>query len=152
MKKYSIKLTFLLGLLLSPSAFAGPYGDDLAKCLVSSTTQEDRLALVKWLFSAASLHPGVNSIISVTVSDKQIDDANKHIGGLFMRLLTISCKPEAEKAIQYEGAVTFQTSFEILGKVAGQELFSNPTVAEAMSRVDRYIDRKKIDALDKRNK
>jgi hypothetical protein len=35
-------------------AAAGPYSDDLAKCLVKSTTKEDRVSLIRWLFAAAS--------------------------------------------------------------------------------------------------
>ena len=34
-------------------------------------------------------------------------------------------------ALQYEGASTLETSFMILGQVAGQELFSSPEVAAA---------------------
>jgi hypothetical protein len=143
------KLALLLGLLSSPVAFAGPYTDDLSKCLVNSTTKEDRVALVKWMFSAASVHPAVKSMVSV--SAKQLDDANKRTADLFMNLLTISCKSEAEKALQYEGEVTFQTSFQILGQVAGQELFSSPEVVSAMSGLEKYIDGKKLESLAKQN-
>lgn len=145
MRKMLIALGVLSGLMLSQSAFAGLYADDLSKCLVASTTQQDRMALVRWLFSAASLHPAVKSI--VTVSEKQLDESTKQTAQLFMRLLTVSCKPQAEKALQYEGPVTIELSFRVLGQVAGRELFTSPEVAVAMSKLQKYVDQKKIAAL-----
>jgi hypothetical protein len=141
----------LLSVLLSvPTALAGPYADDLAKCLVASTTQEDRLTLVKWMFAAASLHPAVKSFTSVT--EKQLDEGNKSTAELFMKLLTDSCKSEAERALQYEGPQTFQTSFQVLGQVAGKELFSSPEVAVAMAGLEKYVDKEKLEALAKPGK
>lgn len=146
MKKYRIKLALLLGLLSSQAAFAGPYGDDLSKCLVNSTTQADRQALVKWIFSTASLHPAVKTMVSV--SEKQLDDSNRYTAELLTKLLTESCRSEAEKALQYEGPVTFQTSFQVLGQVAGQELFSSPEVAVAMSAgLAKHLDARKLASL-----
>lgn len=56
----------LLALLTVGSAHAGPYSDDLGKCLVASTTAADKGALVKWMFATAALHPAVKSVASVT--------------------------------------------------------------------------------------
>ena len=144
------KLAWLMALLGAQSVFAGPYADDLSKCLVASTTQEDRIALVKWVFSAAAAHPAVKTM--VTVSEQQLDDANKSTAELFMKLLTVSCKVEAEKALQYEGAMTFHNSFQILGQVAGKELFSSPEVATAMSGLRKHLDAKKLAALAPANR
>lgn len=126
-------------------AAAGPYSDDLAKCLVKSTTQEDRVSLIKWLFAAASRHPAVSSIANV--SPAQLDEANKTIGALTMRLLTDSCRDEAQKAIQYEGLVTLQLSFQVLGQVAGQELFRSPEVASSMAGLQKYLNSDQLKAL-----
>lgn len=147
MRNPTIKLALVAGLLASQTAFAGPYGDELSKCLVNSTTQADRVALVKWMFSAASLHPALKGMVSV--SPQQLDDANKYTAGLLTRLLTESCRAEAEKALQYEGMATFQTSFQILGQVAGKELFSSPEVTVAMSGLARHVDGKKLESLAK---
>jgi len=51
--------------LLASPAVAGPYSDDLAKCLVRSTTPEDKTLLVQWMFATMALqrelfaHPDV---------------------------------------------------------------------------------------------
>jgi hypothetical protein len=126
-------------------ASAVVFADDLGKCLVNSTTKDDRTNLIRWLFVAASHHPAVSPIATVTPA--QQEESDKQVGTLFMRLLTESCKAEAQKAIQAEGAVTIQFAFEVLGKVAGQELFSSPEVAGNLKGLMKYIDGDKIKAL-----
>lgn len=127
------------------SAYAGPYTDQLSRCLVDSTSPRDRVALVRWMFSAAALHPAVKSIASV--STKQLEEANKSTAELFMRLLTDACKKEAQKALKYEGQVTIEASFQVLGQVAGKELFSSPEVSAAMSGLEKHLDEKKLKSL-----
>jgi len=126
-------------------ATAGPYTNDLSKCIVESTTTDDRTALLHWIFSAASLHPALSSIASV--SEEQIDQANKRTAELFTKLLTESCRQQATKAIQYEGQLALQTSFQILGQVAAKELFSSPEVSAGMAQLDKYMDAKELEAL-----
>jgi hypothetical protein len=134
-----------IALSYGPPALAGVYADDLGKCLVSSTTRDDRSDLIRWLFVAASHHPAVKPIASV--SPAQQEDSDKQMGALFMKLLTVSCKTESQKALQFEGMVTIQLAFEVLGKVAGQELFTSPEVAGNLKGLAKYIDGDKLKAL-----
>jgi hypothetical protein len=127
------------------AAVAGPFADDLGKCLVNATTKDDRANLIRWLFVAAAHHPAVKPIASVTPA--QQEESDKQMGTLFMKLLTESCKTEAQKALQAEGAGTIQFAFEVLGRVAGQELFSSPEVAGNLKGLAKYIDPEKIKAL-----
>jgi hypothetical protein len=145
--KHSLSLcvacAFVFGCI--SSAWAGVYADDLGKCLVSATTKDDRSNLIRWLFVAAAQHPAVKPIS--VISPAQQDESDKAMGALIMRLLTDSCKTDAQKAIQYEGPVTIQIAFEVLGKVAGQELFSSPEVTANLKGLAKYIDADKIKAL-----
>jgi hypothetical protein len=134
-----------IALSYGPSALAGVYADDLGKCLVNSTTRDDRTDLIRWLFVAAAHHPAVKPIASV--SPAQQEDSDKQMGTLFMKLLTVSCKSESQKALRYEGMVTIQLAFEVLGKVAGQELFTSPEVAGNLKGLAKYIDADKLKAL-----
>ena len=144
--KRILLLLFLIGVLCHPlPATAGPYTNDLTKCIVESTTTDDRTALLNWIFTAASLHPALSSIASV--SQEHMDKANKRTADLFMKLLTDTCRQQAKKAIQYEGQLAIQTSFQILGQVAAKELFSSPEVAAGMSELDKHIDEKKLKSL-----
>ncbi len=126
-------------------AHSGPYTDELAKCLVESTTVEDRTELVKWLFAAATRHPAVSEM--VVVSDEALEEENRIIGALVMRLLGESCKEQAEKAYNYEGDRVIENSFEVLGSVAGQELFSSPKVAAAFANLANYLEPEKLKHL-----
>ncbi len=72
------------------------------------------------------------------------------MGNLLMRLLTESCKKEAEKALEFEGDATMQASFQVLGQVAGRELFASPEVAEGMAGLEKYLDKDKLESLNKK--
>ena len=134
--------------IYAASASSGLCTDALAKCLVDSTSVRDRTELVKWMFAAASLHPAVKSVVSV--SQEQLNDANRRAADLFTRLLTDSCKKEAKEALTYEGEATLQLSFQVLGQVAGRELFASPEVGKAMSDFEKYLDEDKFKSLMQR--
>jgi hypothetical protein len=129
-------------------AHAGIYADDLSRCLVENTSKEDRLALVRWLFTAATAHPAVADVAKV--SPEQLDQAHKTAADLFMRLLTDSCVAQAKKAVEYEGPATFAVSFQTLGQVAGAELFGSPEVNAVMAGFEKYTDKAKLEALAKK--
>lgn len=143
----NVKLTrsvvIAASLMLSPALHAGMYTDDLARCLVSSTTADDKVSLVVWMFSAASLHPAVSSI--ATVTKQQLDVSNKKTAELFVKLISETCKEQAQKAVKYEGQVAIQASFQVLGQVAAAELFSNPQVTASMAELDKYVDKAKLE-------
>ncbi len=124
---------------------AGVYTDDLTRCIIEKTNAQDRIEFVKWMFSAMSKHPAVQSMS--TVSEKQIDEANQKVADLFMELLTVTCKEKAEKAIKYEGQMAIQSSFKLLGQVAAQELFTNPNVSGVMAGLEKYIDEDRLNSL-----
>ena len=102
----------LLAALASSAASAGVYTDQLSKCLVDSTTTEDRTMLVKWLFTAASVHPAISSLSTVTAADR--DTANQVIADLFVKLLTESCRDPAKTALKFEGAVTMDAKGPVI--------------------------------------
>jgi len=140
-------LVGLVGLLSTTPSLAGLYTDDLSRCIVDATSPEDRTNLMKWIFTAMSQHPSVSSLSAVKPADMEV--ANKTIGQLFMRLLTESCAQKARDAIRIEGVGAVQTSFQVLGQVAASGLFSDPNVAKAMSSLDQYVDKAKLEALAK---
>ena len=124
-------------------AQAGPYSDDLGKCLVASTTAADKNALVKWMFATAALHPAVKSIAAVT--DAERAQSTRSTAELFEKLLTESCPSQAQQALKYEGAVALQTGFQLLGQVAARELFADPGVSRGLADLGKYIDGQKIE-------
>lgn len=138
-------VVLILALSCPAATFAGPDADALGRCLVESTSQRDRLNLVRWMFAAASLHPAVKEISSV--SPEQLDASNKIIADLIVELLTESCRTETEAALQSEGTSTLETAFSVLGQVAGQELFASPEVSAGMAGLQEHLDAQKLQSL-----
>jgi len=130
---------------LSGKAVAGPYSDDLAKCLVSSTSADDKSTLVKWVFSIASLHPALGSVSAVTGAQRTQTD--REVAALFEALLTDRCKKQMQSAVRYEGDKTIGTAFEVLGQAAMMELFSDPAVAKGLGAFTEHLDQKKLESL-----
>lgn len=136
-------LVLLAGTALNPCVHAGPYTDDLTRCIVSSTTRADREAFVRWMFCVIAKHPAVTPM--ATVPEDLRAKANEVTANLLMRLLTESCKEKAAIAISYEGPIALQTSFQVLGQVASNGLFTDPSVAAAMVEFQKYLDEDKLE-------
>ncbi len=139
------KLVLALSLTISSFSQAGVYSDDLSRCLVESSTPSDKSKLVKWMFTSMALHPDVASMSSVT--SQQRESANKDAAEMFTKLMTETCVTQAKKAIQYEGPHAIQQGFTVFGQVAGQELFTNPNVAQALAGLEKYMDNDKLATL-----
>ena len=129
---------------MSP-AFAGPYADDLSRCLVEKTTQEDKIALVQWMFVAMAQHPSVSSLTKIVPAD--VEKHNKSVAELFVRLLSETCGDASRKAVQYEGANSIESAFEVLGGAAIENLMSDPEVTKMMEGLDKYLDGDKLAEL-----
>lgn len=147
MKPFRSYVGLLFAMFLTGAVEAGVYADDMSRCLVDKTNEEDRVALVRWMFSAAAAHPAVAAISRIT--PEQMDAANKAAADLFTKLLTETCREQTINALKYEGPATIQLSFQVLGQVAGNELFAHPAVAKSISGLEKYADSEKIEALTK---
>ena len=147
MKRIGILVTLAVSLTLvgPPSALAGIYSDELAKCLVKSTTDADRTFLTKWIFASVAVHPAVRSIALVSEADRV--ELNKGAARLVERLITDACKAETLEAVKFEGPAVFQSSFEVLGQVAGRGLLSDPAVAKSMTEFATYLDKQKFEKV-----
>ena len=126
-------------------SLAGPYADEMAKCLVNSTSEDDKYKLIQWIFAAFSHHPDVKKLSNIT--DKQATDLNKAIAELFTTLMTDRCKNETKDAIKYEGKTTIEKSFTVLGSVAARGLMSHPNVTKFTADIEKYLDAKKFEEI-----
>jgi hypothetical protein len=144
-RRLSTVIAVLLLAAAVPPAHAGPFGDDLAKCLVRSTTSEDKTSLVQWMFAVMGLHPQVKQF--TMVSPEKRNELNKHMADLMVALLVDRCGKESREAIKNEGMVTIQSSFSLLGQVAAQELFTNPDVAAGLEQFSKSIDENRLKSL-----
>tara|TARA_X000000950_G_scaffold275722_1_gene362521 strand:+ start:1384 stop:1836 length:453 start_codon:yes stop_codon:yes gene_type:complete len=139
-------LTFLLNISNQPT-FAGPFGDEMAKCLVTSTTKRDRTKLIKWIFRVYGDHPEVTYMIDLSDREKNVID--KDIAIIFTRLLSEDCIDETKKALDYEGENVMFNAFRILGQTAAQGFNNNPDVMKSINKFVELIDYEKLDYLGK---
>ena len=139
-------LAFLLNISNQPT-FAGPFADEMAKCLVTSTSNRDRNKLLKWMFKIYSDHPEVSYMVDLSDREKKVID--KEMADLFTRLLSEDCFEESKNAQKYEGNIVFVNAFRILGQTAAQGFTGNPDVQRSMKKVYGLMDYKKLDYLGK---
>lgn len=123
-------------------AHAGPFTDEMARCLVKKTTDADKTLLIKWIYSAMSAHPDVAALSNI--SPAKAEELNQAAGEMFTDLVAVRCQRETSDAMKYEGSSAFEASFEVLGKVAMQGLMSHPGVSEYLGGLSKHIDEKKL--------
>ncbi|HQZ61820.1 MAG: hypothetical protein WAU14_07195 [Dokdonella sp.] len=132
----------LLALLLSDSAVAVSSIESASTCLTDSTNGRDRKELVKWIFLAMSKHPEISGLASSTPANDE--ESNRRVGKLVTRLLAEDCALEVKAMVSEHGPASLSQAFEVLGRVAMQELMTQPDVNAAFSGLDRFTDQARI--------
>jgi hypothetical protein len=145
MKKFFAICTVIALSFGSTPAIAGPYGDDLTKCLISSVTDTDKTDMVKFIFSAMSLNKKISPYINM--SNNVRENINKKAGELYTRLITDTCKLQTYNAAKYEGPSAVTDAFKFLGQVSAQSIFSDPSVSDGMKDVMKYFDQEKLNSV-----
>lgn len=131
--------------LISLVAHADSASDDLGSCLVDNTTGKERKELARWVFIAMSAHPEIQELSKVTAQDKE--KANKDMANLVTKLMTESCVSQTKAVAKGGGADGFKAAFEILGRIAMQEIATSPKVAASFSDYTKYLDQGKFTAV-----
>jgi hypothetical protein len=141
-----LRLLAILAAMLAPpfqtSALAGPAADDLGKCMVRSTSKEDRALMVRWIFMTAALHPNVESL--ARISSEQRQSTSKSMAGLVEQLIIERCRAEFVQAVRAEGPGAVEGSLQLVGQLAAQELLAEPRVMAGVMDFTRYLDRSKF--------
>ncbi len=115
----------------------------LPQCLADSTTGKDRKDLARWIFFSIAAHPDMKPHIMAS-AQPVAEETNKLAAGIFTRLLTESCLAPTQAAFKQGGPMAIQSAFETLGRLAMQELMSNPDVSANMGKFESHIDRDKM--------
>lgn len=136
-------LLAIILVLASFSSMADSVSDNFGTCLADNTTGKDRKDLARWIFMAMASHPSIHDLSNVAPSTH--DEIDKRMAALVMKLLTDTCAKQARLAAQSGGGESFRQAFEILGRVAMQEIMSNSEVHTTIGGFQRYIDRKKLE-------
>lgn len=121
-------------------AGAEVYGDDLAKCLVSHTSDQEKTGLMQFVFAAMSAHPAVASMAKVTPGQRQA--LSKQFAQLTQQLVAVRCRTETVAALKAEGVSAIEASFRVLGQVAMRGLMTDAAVAAEFQQLGSYFDQK----------
>jgi len=126
-----------------PAVAASPT-DTLSTCLADTLNGKERKLLAKWIFFAIAAHPEISSYSTATPADT--DATDKAVGTLITRLLTTDC-PEEFKAANESDPRALEKAFEVVGRVAMQELMANDAVKKAITDYSKYADMERINAV-----
>ena len=147
MKRIIVSLALVLfsSVFITSSAMAGPATNALISCMTDNTTGKDRKDMARWIFVGMSVHPEIKSLSNVTKSDR--DQMDRTIAVMVTRLLTENCQKEAKLALEKEADQSpIKASFEIIGRLAMQELLTDSGVQSVFTNFAKYIDMKKFNA------
>jgi hypothetical protein len=70
MRRFVSIAAIICSVWCTTAAQAGPYTDDLSRCLIKSTSPDDQVVFMQWMFSAMSLHPAVSGLTSITADQR----------------------------------------------------------------------------------
>ena len=89
-----------------------------------------------------SRHPELSVLAASTAED--LEKSNRRAGELFTRLIADDCPAEIGALIAEQGPGSISLAFEVLGRVAMQELMNQPDVQAVFSGLERYTDQGRI--------
>lgn len=116
--------------------------DALSQCLVKSTTATDKTTVLQWTFAALSQHPDLNSMSSISATQKEQLDQN--LAQVLQRILVEQCSTQAKAVIQADGFEAVGTSFQELGSITGNELLKTPQMKNQLNGVLKHVDMGKL--------
>lgn len=141
--KLTLRTSLPALLLLAAAPFAQANSiQNAASCLVDKTSGEDRKALVTWVYLAISKHPEINTLSAISAEREQA--INQNVGKTMTRLLADDCGAEMKAMFAEHGPASIAEPFEVLGKVAMQDLMANPAVNQVFSNISTYMDQERI--------
>jgi len=144
MKNLLFLLLVLPAVAMSNKAVAANETNILANCLIDSLNGKERKQLAKWVFLAIAAHPEIETLSNASSKDRQQSDQT--VGQLITRLLTENCPTELVKANNAD-PMAINHAFELVGKVAMQELMNHQATMEALTNYVNYTDQAKINTL-----
>ena len=138
------KLLLALTLCLSLPSYANTelYANDLAKCMVTSLSDNDKRTIQTMSLQMMFAHP--NFIQKNPYSAYEIAQTKRQIGALFTRLIAKDCTREFLLAVHYDGEAAVEGAVGKLGQYAFADIMSYPAVQAYSMDIANYMDEQKI--------
>jgi len=112
--------------------------------MVDTLSGKERKNLAKWISFSIAAHPEIKPYSSA--SQKDIKESDEYVGKLITRLLTVNCPDELKKAYKSD-PLAVQKAFELVGRVAMQEIMTNQEVMKSLTSYAQYADKEKINKI-----
>ncbi|WP_193181572.1 hypothetical protein [Nisaea sediminum] len=139
---WRIPFVALLLVGFSFHASAGPYTDKAARCLIVSTLKSERTDLALWIFLTLRDHPALEELPKP--DETAVESANRKTAALVTELISSRCTEEFREARKHEGDEVWETSFSVLGQIAGREIFSHQKVQNNVQGFKEFLDLDKL--------
>jgi hypothetical protein len=135
MKKFIILFLFFISFSFKTSADI--YTENLRICLVRNSTEMDRIAMVKWVFSSLGQHYALKNEFNISSGKKEKYD--KGMADYFHYIVGNKCRNEFLKSLRGNPKAA-EKAFEYLGQSAMEQLMTDRNVAKAFEDFAKYID------------
>ena len=128
---------------------SGPFTDDLSRCVVVKTTNNDKIALINWMWIAMSAHPDIAKNMGSKISKRLKEVADKKVAYIVSNLFLDKCRSETDKAFKFEGDEAVVNAFKPLGEISMKNLMQNRKVINSLSSYSRYLNPNLLELIKK---
>ena len=123
------------------------YTVKLRDCFTAQTTGADRTTFARWFVAILASAPKVQGVATVEPGVK--DQLDRQVAGIFTRVISKDCAAEARPLWKARSNAAFRVAGEALGRLAMQEVTSDPEGAKIFAGYASYINPADFGVLDK---
>ena len=116
--------------------------DALTRCLIESTSPDDKRVLVKWVFSVIAQHPDIASMTRIDAAQRTAID--RDAAKVFEQLLADQCAAPLRTAMKQSGTDAIGKSFQALGTSAATDMLQNPQVVASGAGLMKHLDMQRL--------
>ena len=116
--------------------------DALTRCLIESTSPDDKRVLVKWVFSVIAQHPDISTMTRIDAAQRTMID--RDAANVLEQLLADQCAAPLRVAMKQSGTDAIGKSFQALGTSAATDMLQNPQVVSSGAGLMKHLDMQRI--------
>ena len=132
---WALTIGFSLAILEKP-ANAGPYQDDLIKCVNRNITDSDKVNLAGFIVLAFSSLPEMQGI--VFIDEIRSESLIKAYTETIERLVLYDCYDESKLVVKFEGSESLASATNLIGQMTMRDNLSDPNVVRLFDRMEQY--------------
>lgn len=142
LKNCIIGLIAILPTMTYANSHLGLYTNDLAKCMVSSLSANDKQIIQNTTLQGMFSHPSLNQ--KNPYSQYEINQTQQQFGRLVTRLFAKDCTKELMIATYYDNKAVERAS-ETLGVYVMQDLINHPNYERYWLGIEHYMNKQELE-------